>query len=156
MVDLISQIASDTVLDQAYQWLCKQRERLSHNNDVWELRRRWQNIKPELQQTLIEGEYRFSPLVELRLPEGNLECWCATDSLVLKAMAIVLGNHLASSLSPSFVHVTGNGATKKAVREVYHHLSPGSYVMKSDVKSYYASIDHAILFDTLTAYISDR
>ncbi len=156
MSDLITKIASDTVLDEAYQWLCKRREKLSHNNDVWELRRHWQEIKPELQQSLRNGGYKFSPLVELRLLNGILECWCAVDSLILKAMAIVLGEHLEPVIAPTCVHVAGHGGAKKAVRDVFHHLPPGSHVMKSDVRSYYASIDHMLLFDSLTEHIHNR
>ncbi|MCP4000036.1 MAG: hypothetical protein GY727_03910 [Gammaproteobacteria bacterium] len=156
MSKLIHRIASDPVIDEAYQWLCKRRANLSHNNDVWELRRNWQQLKPELQQILLEGEYRFSPLVEIRFPDGNLECWCAADSLVLKAMAIVLGKHLAPEISSPCVHVVGHGGAKKAVRDAYHHLEPGSHVMKSDIKSYYASIDHMLLLESLHEYITDR
>jgi hypothetical protein len=89
MSELIDQIASDATLEQAYHWLCKRREKLSHNNDVWNLRRHWRQKKQELQQTSLRGEFRFSPQVEVRLPDGKLECWCALDSLVLKAMTIV-------------------------------------------------------------------
>lgn len=156
MKNLIKVISSDTILDQAYQWLCKRRKNLSHNNDVWELRRHWQQIKPVLQQTLIQGKYTFSPLVELRLPENTLDCWCAIDSLVLKAMTIALGSHLASVISPDCVHIEGHGGAKKAVRDVYHHLSPTCHVMKSDVKSYYASIDHMLLFGVLSLLVDDR
>jgi RNA-directed DNA polymerase len=95
MPDLIIDIASDTNLNQTLQWLCKRRKNLSHNNDVWELRRHWQRIKQELQQTLLQGKYKFSPLGERRFPDSRLQCWCATDSLVLKAMAIVLDGYLA-------------------------------------------------------------
>jgi RNA-directed DNA polymerase len=51
------------------------------------------------------------------------------------------------------LQVTG---AKKAVRDVYHALTPNSHVMKSDVKSYYASIDHMLLFEILSEYITDR
>ncbi len=156
MPDLITQIATGTVLDKAYHWLCKRRIKLSHNNDVWALRRKWDRIKPDLQHTFLRGECRFSPQVELRLPEENLECWSALDSLVLKAMALVLGHHLASSLSPHCVHIKGHGGAKKAVKEAYLSLSPGSHVMKSDVQSYYASIDHKLLIDMLAEYITGR
>ncbi|MBU1137692.1 MAG: reverse transcriptase/maturase family protein [Proteobacteria bacterium] len=71
-------------------------------------------------------------------------------------MAIVIGNHLKPILSSRCFHIKGHGGAKKAVREVHNHLSPKSYVMKSDVKSYYASIDHMLLFDMLTGYVNDK
>ena len=67
------------------------------------------------------------------------KCWCAADSLVLKAMAIVLSKHLEPVIAPTCVHVTGHGGAKKAVRDVFHALTLDSHVMKSDVKSYYAT-----------------
>ncbi len=35
-------------------------------------------------------------------------------------------------------------------------LSPGQHVMESDVKGYYASIDHDVLFELAEQYIPDR
>ncbi len=156
MVDLINKIASDEIIDQAYQWLCKQRQNVSHNNDVWEFRSQWPYNKQRLHEALLSGEYQFSPLVELCFPEGNIECWCAADALVLKAMTIVLGEHLASFFAPTCVHVAGHGGAKKAVRDVFNRLSPNSHVMKSDIKRYYASIDHMLLINTLSELITDK
>jgi len=43
--NLIEEIASNTVLEQAYRWLCERRKNDSSNNDVWDLRWRWREIK---------------------------------------------------------------------------------------------------------------
>jgi hypothetical protein len=40
-------IASDAILDLAYCWLCKRRAKTSHNNEVWFLRARWAEVKPQ-------------------------------------------------------------------------------------------------------------
>jgi hypothetical protein len=37
-MDLMAEIASDEVLDLAYQWLCKQRRDRHANHDVWDVR----------------------------------------------------------------------------------------------------------------------
>ena len=71
-------------------------------------------------------------------------------------MAIVLGRHLEPAISSVCVHVVKHDGAKKAVRDVSCHFSPGSHVMKSDVQSYYASIDHMLLFDSLSEQIHDR
>ena len=52
--------------------------------------------------------------------------------------------------------MAGQGGAKAAVRDVFCNLAPGSYVMKSDIKSYYASIDHDILFGLLEQAVPDR
>ena len=53
--NLIDEIASDEVLEQAYDWLCKQRENHSHNDDVRQVRLSWEEIKPLLQNRLLLG-----------------------------------------------------------------------------------------------------
>lgn len=156
MINLIETIASDQILEQAYLWLCNARKKLSHNNDIWNLRTDWQKVKPGLKQALLRGNYELSPQSEIRLPDGMLECWTAQDSLVLKAVTIVLSEHLSSTVLSNCVHIAGNGGAKHAVRQVYKHLSATSHVMRSDAKSYYASIDHCLLFNMLSDCIPDR
>ncbi|MGR3317917.1 MAG: reverse transcriptase domain-containing protein [Candidatus Anammoxibacter sp.] len=86
------------------------------------------------------------------------------DSLVLKAMSIVLGEYLDTVLSPNCYHLKGHGGAKAAVMAAANHLeqgvatpcSNGQYVMKSDVKGYYASIDHEVLFGLLREYVKDE
>jgi hypothetical protein len=74
--------------------------------------------------------------------------------LVLKALAIVLGEHLR--VSPCCTHLKGHGGAKFAVREVRDHLAVNRFVLRTDVKSYYASIDHLLLPDQLAVHIKDR
>jgi len=157
---LINEIASDETIDAAYQWLCRRRKNYSHNNDVWRLRGDWARVKPDLQRRLRNGEYRFSPQDEIRLPDTTLELWQARDSLVLKAMAIVLGNYLAPVLSARCFHLAGAGGCKAALNETAECVSDptfsAKYVMKSDVRGYYASMDHDTLYTLLCTYITDE
>lgn len=44
-----------------------------------------------------------------------------------------MGKHLKAVISISWVHVAGHGGAKKTVRNVFHALSPGNHVVKSDV-----------------------
>jgi len=142
---LIARVASDEILDIAFDWVCKRRVDYSHNSDIWDLRWNWQEIKPKIQQALVSGDYTFSALKEIRTDSDIIELWCATDALVLKALAIVLGEHLDEVISDKCHHVQGRGGAKQAIRSTMKSLTPGDYVMKSDVKSYYASIDHEVL-----------
>lgn len=88
-------------------------------------------------------------------PGRRTELWSAQDALVLKAMAIVLGEHLKPVLSHNCYHLASNGA-KAAVRATARYLKKGQHVMKSDVRGYYASIDHEILFNLLQEDVPDR
>ncbi len=141
----LRQIASDAVLDLAYCWLCKRRATTSHNNEVWFLRSRWAEVKPRLQRDLLLARYRLSPTRRIHIEGEVLEIWSAEDALVLKAVSIVLSRELHGELSPRCFHLVGRGGAKAAVREVAAALPDNRFVFRTDVKSYYASIDHDCL-----------
>ncbi len=153
---LITEIASDAVLDRAYTWLCARRRDYSAHDDVWTVRRRWPRLKPQLQAQLRAGTYRFSAVRRIQTAEGAVEVWAALDALVLKALAIVLARRLAPHLSPRCTHLAGHGGSKAAVRAVAENLAANTFVLRADVKSYYASIDHDLLLDQLRPLIPDR
>lgn len=152
---LIDRVISDEVIEAAFEWVCKRRRDYSHNSAVWELRRNWLAFKPVLRKALSAGDYRFSPLREIRTATDVVEVWCSRDALVLKALAIVLSEHLAPVLSSKCHHVKGNGGAQAAVRTARSALAPGCHVMKSDVEGYYASIDHEVLMALAGKYIPD-
>ncbi|MGH1394619.1 MAG: hypothetical protein ACRAVC_11375 [Trichormus sp.] len=105
---LIDRIASDEVLEQALQRMCEKRAHHHFNSDVWQVRRWWQEKKLRIQQLLRAGSYQFR---ELRLFWGEderVEYWSSMEALVLKAMAIVLTQHLQPHLSRICVRVVKN------------------------------------------------
>lgn len=59
-------------------------------------------------------------------------------------------------ISPACTHVKGHGGLKSTVRKVYNKLSAYHFVLRTDVKGYYASIDHFLLMDQLAEYIKDK
>lgn len=115
---LLSQIASDAVLEQAYDWLCKRRLGCHYNDDVWHLRFHWSMLKDLIQRQLLAGEYRFSPCRSVPMQQGWIGRWNAEDALVLKAMSPVLGDHLQDKISPHCYHLAGRGGAKAAVMDV--------------------------------------
>jgi hypothetical protein len=89
------------------------------------------------------------------LADGEeVDLWSARDALVLKALTMVLADVLP--VSARCTHVKGHGGAKAAVRQVHNHLTANSFVLRTDVKSFYASIDHLLLMDRLAFYIGDR
>ena len=88
-------LASDTVIDQAYQWLCQQRRHWCANADVWQLRGHWHTEKRSIQQSLQRGDYRFAPLARVTKANGEvIHIGSARDALVLKALTLVLAGQL--------------------------------------------------------------
>ena len=91
---ILAQLASDDVLDSAYDWLCRRRRDYSANADVWAFRRSWPGEKEKIKRELLSGDYRFSLLSRITLQDGEYtDLWSAHDALALKALAIVLGEH---------------------------------------------------------------
>jgi hypothetical protein len=85
----------------------------------------------------------------------TVELRTAIDALVLKALAIVLGNQLRPHLFERVFHLASTGGMKAAVREVAAHLDANEFVFRTDVKGYYASIDHGILIRLVKRYVDD-
>ncbi len=78
------------------------------------------------------------------------------DALVLKAITLVLTEHLKQHLSDRCFHLAGTGGMKAAVREVAANLEENQFVFRTDVLGYYASIDHQILMEIVGRYVQDE
>ena len=70
-------------------------------------------------------------------------------------MSLVLTEHLKPHLSARCFHVAGTGGMKAAVREVAANLEENEFVFRTDVKGYYASINHHILMEIVGRYVQD-
>ena len=143
------------MLTQAFRWLCETRNHYHYNDDVWHVRHWWAREQRLLQAQLRAGTYRLSECRLVRGRERTSEIWCATDALVLKALALVLTAHLNPHLSRRCFHLAGRGGLKGAVRAVAGQVARQTFVFRTDVKSYYASIDHRILFDLVRHEVKD-
>ena len=152
---MLAELASDAVIDVAYEWLCRQRRHWSADTDVWDLRFHWPSVKQDIQRSLLRGNYRFDPMS--RVTKTNAEVvhvWSSRDALVLKALALVLAEHLP--VSERCTHVKGHGGAKAAVQGVRDHLTGNAFVMRTDVKGYYDNIEQHRMLAQLAVYIKDR
>jgi RNA-directed DNA polymerase len=141
-------VFTETTLDTAYSWLCKQRRNFPANADIWHLRFHWHTIRGELLQTLNRQDYTFMPLSVVTKADGEtLHLWSSQGALVLKMLAMALPDALA--LSSLCTHIKGHGGLKATVSALHAALPDYRYVMKTDVKGYYESIDHTILLRQL-------
>jgi hypothetical protein len=123
--------------------------------DIWSFRRGWADEKQRLQGELLSCRFRFGLLQRVTKADGGeADLWSARDALVLKALTLALAPVLP--VTPPCTHVRGNGGAKAAVRQVRAALAINRFVLRTDVKSYYASIDHLLLMDRLALYIRYR
>ena len=142
-------------LETAYAWLCQARRDTGPNADVWDLRRNWERERAVIRADLASGQYRFGLLSRIEKDDDSeIEIWSARDALVLKALSLVLAGLLPSS--PRCTHLKNHGGAKFAVRQVQRNLAANRFVLRTDVKSYYASIGHVLLMERLARFVPER
>ena len=172
-------ICSLEELDVAYSWVCKLRLEYSPHNDIWNLRRHWETLKENLLMDINSGTYQFSTIDVYEIDDALISLWSSQDMIVLKLITNALFCHVSPHLPPTCYHVKGRGGLKKAVRdtaqEVFSYKNPlrmeehsaqnhgkdhyaessYHYIFRSDVKSYYDSIDFEVLMAIIKKYVSD-
>lgn len=138
-------------LETAYQWLYQQRKHYPANADIWLFRRDWEDNKDSLLDALCSGNYVFSPLKRIIKQDGQvINLWSSQDALVQKVLSELL--YGAFDLAESCMHVKGHGGLKQCVGEVQHQLKDYQFVYKTDVKSFYESIDQYLLIEQIHQY----
>ena len=152
---MLNEVITDANLTRAYDWLCHARRDTHYNNDVWHLRCHWSKIKPIIQANLRARAYYFSPGKHYQINGLSLGVWNAQDALVQKALSLVLTKHLAPLLSKDCYHLAGRGGPKACVMQIKNAIADYNFVCRSDVNSYYATIDHSVLMRRLQVYIND-
>ena len=156
MMKLIYQIAKRKPLTKAFEWCCKAREEYPASSDIWILRERWESILPLLQAQLLAGTYRFSPMEGyVTGAEGSHHFWSATDAVVIKAISLVLTEYLQPKLSRNCTHIRGNGGMTEALRILRTKISVNEFFVRSDIKDYYASINHEILLQQISQLVDE-
>ena len=146
-----------TYFSDAYQWLCKCRKNHPPDSDIWDLKREWADKAKGIISLFAAGSYRFDTQKRVKLACGEtIAMWSSKDALIIKVLTGILQNKLEPYLSESCYHLKGRGGLKGAVREVMDNLPNYKFFCKTDVKSYYDSIEHCTLMMKLHEYIGDR
>lgn len=152
---MMNEIVNSDLIDEAYSWLCQQRKHFPVNSDVWDVRFHWQVVKAKLIAELTSNTFNFKPLQKVSKSTGEvIHVWTSIDSLVLKLLSIVLSRYLPSSTLCTYLK--GHGGSKHTVTEIQGQVSSNTFVFRTDVKSYYESINHEILLDKLAVYVKDK
>ncbi len=156
--NIMSEVVSSEILEQAFADIYKKRKKYNHNSDIWHLSFHWKSYKARIQKELLSDTYNFEPLLVKQSKDGiYYALWSSIDAVVLKAMTIVLSRLFQNTeIYDDVYHLSGKGGLKGAVRTVSQKLSDYKYMIKSDVASFYASINHKILKKECKQYIKDR
>ena len=139
-MNMMTDIMGDGMLETASTWLCTRRRDYPPEADCWRLWREWPVEKARVQAELLEGTYDIGLVSQVTRRDGTtVELWSARDAVVLKALALVLADRLPAS--SRCYHLGGHGGAKAAVRDALDHLPSHQFVLKTDVKAYYASME---------------
>lgn len=140
-------------LGVSWQWLCRQREDAPADADVWHLRHHWRVMKSDLLAQLLAGDYRLSPMQVIKSGTESKAIWGARDALVLKWVALQIAPLLP--LHERCEHVKGQGGGAVSIARLSSALQQGGHpwVLRTDVKGYYANIDKALLLGQVDAHV---
>ncbi len=150
-----SPICSPEDLEVVYAWVCELRKDYSEHSDIWDLRRHWGTVKQSLFGELNMGTYEFSPLRIYEFDDAVVSVWSSKDMMALKIIANALFDHMRPHLPKSCYHVKGHGGLKRAVDHTVNAIANHAYVLRSDVKGYYDSIDFTVLMAIIESYVQD-
>jgi RNA-directed DNA polymerase len=152
---MINELKNSNLFDESFAWLCKQRKHFPVNSDVWHCQFHWQSIKPKLIRDLTTNRFTFQPLQKVTKSSGEvIHLWTSIDSVVLKLLSMVLSRYLPSS--KLCTHLKWHGGSKQTVTSIQGEIPNNTFVFRTDVKSYYESINHEILLDKLSVYIKNK
>jgi hypothetical protein len=79
---------------------------------MWHLRWHWNGVRTKLLNQLGAGTYRLSPTRMFTIDGDCFEVWSSRDSLVLKAVSIVLSRRWNGVLSHRCFHLAGTECTR--------------------------------------------
>jgi retron-type reverse transcriptase len=142
-------------LENAFNILCKQRKDYSAHADIWELRYNWSSYKQQIITQIQAGIFYFEPVTQYMVKNEICYKRTARDALILKAISLVLNDYLAPKLGKVY-HLKGHGGISGAIRHVKESLAKNKFVFKTDIKSYYQSINHNMLIKEIDKLIPDK
>jgi len=144
------------LFSDAYQWLCKSRKNHPPDSDIWNFKRTWQVQAEAIMESFSFGNYDFDVQSKITLTCGEtIALWSSQDALVIKVLTTIIQEKLKPFLLKTCYHLKGHGGLKGAVREVMKQLPKYKFFCKTDVDSYYDSIDHYTLLMKLHDCIDD-
>lgn len=152
----MSEVASNCVLDRAFLHVYQARLQDGPNSDIWSVSLNWASHKGSIRQRLLQGNYQLSPVSVYKHPTaGYLTRWSSMDSIVLKAFAMCLSAVLGTALDTRCYHLKGRGGLKGACRRTMQACQSYRYVCKSDVASFYDSMNHTMVLQEAAQHIQD-
>lgn len=105
----------------------------------------------------IEGRYQFSPLKIYHFSDESVTLWNCSDRLILSLIHKIIKPTFSKILSPTCYSSQGISGVQSALNATLKALKARNfrYIIRIDIKSYYASIQHSILLEQLNNSFDD-
>jgi hypothetical protein len=145
------------LFSNTYRWLCKIRKNHPPDSDIWSLKHTWHSQAEAMMESFRTGDHQFDVQTKIILSCGEtIALWSSKDALIIKVLTGIVQEKLKPFLAKTCYHLKGHGGLKGAVRDVMKQLPKYKFFCKTDVHSYYDSIDHYTMLMRLHDYIEDR
>ena len=153
----MTQLVSRTLLDEAFHHICTAKKDAHFNNDIWFTRRDWLKLRRQLQTDLLAGNYLLSSAKLIKKVDHSILMWSSLDAIVLKALSLLLERTIYPKLSiyQRCYHTKGKGL-KTAIKVISSNAKSYSFVYKTDIRQYYASLDRHKIQELFGRWIKDK
>ena len=144
----------------ATKWYQRTQKRLgpvSERSSWWCFAWCWDTHIPQWLNQLRLSEHRFSPMTQYRFTDEVMRVWSYVDRLMIHLILSIIRPTFKYVISPVCSHLAGPSAVKGVVAQIKAALNTQRfrYALRTDIRSYYASIDHQILLGQLTQHYDD-
>jgi len=148
------------ILAAASVWYKAMRKRLDMIDECsswWLFAPFWQLRIEHWLRKFIAGKHQFTPMMQYKFTDGVVRVWSYLDRLVMHLLLMHIKPTFKHIISPLCLHLAGPSAIKGATARIKAALSSGRYhyVIRADIKSYYASINHKILLEQIKQHFDD-
>jgi hypothetical protein len=149
------------VLLNAQRWFKKTEKRLgavSEKHAWWGFAHRFRRLVKQWIQSLADGTHRFSPLIQYLGRYGDLQVvWSFLDTLMVHLVHRQIRKTFPHIISKRCLHLAGPNAVKSVTHQITAAMNSGQfqYCIRTDIKSFYASIDRGILLKQLSNEYDD-
>lgn len=144
-------------LEGTYQALRKKKCLASERSSWWALLHPWTTKSQQILESLIDGTYHFEPTEHCVLDGEHMELWNFKDRIAIRALYEILKPTVKYVIPEGCVNLGGPNQVGKAIKKI---IVAGckirfKYVIRMDIRSFYASIDRDILMQLIKENYDD-
>ena len=138
--------------------LDKRKRLASVYSSYWTFIRDWRKNIIHWLSDFSRGQYHFEPAIHCYALQDNCIVWGFKDRLFLALLYRIIKPTFQAIIPDTCVHLKGpSQGVKQATQRITRALGSGqfNYFMRLDIKGYYASIQHDILFSQIKDTFDD-